>query len=188
MLTILLTIFVCILVPVYTINYGIRNFLWFSDIGLFLTVIALWFKSPLIISMAAVGIFIPEIIWCVDFFVNLLTRHAPLGLTKYMFDKNISLFVRLLSLFHLFLPVIWIVLLSEWGYDARAIYYQTGVAWLVLILTYRFTNKADNINWVFTPEKLGWKKISAPAWLIIMLILWPVVVMLPAEILFWFAF
>lgn len=43
-------------------------FLWFSDIALFAVGIALWTKSRLLISMMAVGVFILEIGWNIDFF------------------------------------------------------------------------------------------------------------------------
>ena len=48
--------FVVVTVPVYAVKYGFRNFLWFSDIGLLLTVPALWLESSLLASMMAVGL------------------------------------------------------------------------------------------------------------------------------------
>ncbi|MDQ3536294.1 MAG: membrane-associated protein [Bacteroidota bacterium] len=141
-------IFVLILVPVYWINYGPGNFLWFSDIALFAVGIALWTRSRLLISMMAVGVLILEIIWNIDFFFQLITRSELINLTNYMFNEELSLFLRGLSLFHVFLPAIVIWLLIKWGYDTKAFYYQWALTWIVLPLTYFLTNPQENINWV----------------------------------------
>src|SRR2546423_14580012 len=36
------------LVPVYVRQYGWRNFLWFSDVALFVTIAALWLENALL--------------------------------------------------------------------------------------------------------------------------------------------
>ena len=69
---VLLTLFVCVLVPVYWVKHGPTNFLWYSHVALFLTVAALWRESRLLLSMAAVGTLLPESAWCVDFLLGLL--------------------------------------------------------------------------------------------------------------------
>ena len=51
-LKIALTGFLAVLVPVYWRTYGPSNFLWVSDIGLFLTVAAVWVNHPLPLGMA----------------------------------------------------------------------------------------------------------------------------------------
>ena len=65
-------IFLLILVPVYWYNYGFANFLWLSDVGLFLTFIGLAYKSRLAMSMALVGVFLYEAAWFVDFVYHFL--------------------------------------------------------------------------------------------------------------------
>src|ERR1700746_2778972 len=148
MLKILFTIFLIILIPIYTKTYGFSNFLWLSDIGLFLTFFALWFKSSLLISMAAVGILPVEIIWCIDFFLHIITKRSYFEITNYMFDKNISIWIRSLSLFHIALPIILINYLIEWRYDYRAFYLQTCLVWLIFLLTYFLSPDKSNINWI----------------------------------------
>src|SRR5262249_40872039 len=49
------------------------NFLWFSDIALLVTMPALWLESPLLASMMAVAVTLPELAWNLDFFVRLTT-------------------------------------------------------------------------------------------------------------------
>src|SRR5439155_14563924 len=57
------TAFVVALVPIYRRQYGWRNFLWFSDIALFMTLPALWLERPLLASMPAVSVLVPEAAW-----------------------------------------------------------------------------------------------------------------------------
>ena len=99
-----ITVFLAVLVPVYLHTYGPTNFLWFCDAALILTVTGMWLESPLLISMCAVGILLPQCLWLADFGVNLLGFHF-LNLTSYMFDPHLPLFTRGLSLFHGWLPL-----------------------------------------------------------------------------------
>ncbi|RDI42703.1 hypothetical protein [Aquicella lusitana] len=167
---ILVTLFVAVLVPVYWKHYGPQNFLWLSDIGLFLTCLALWFQSPLLVSMAIIGILPFEVMWVIDFCYQLLRGSKWLGVSDYMFDSHYSAFLRGLSLFHIVMPVIWIVCLIYWGYDVRAFYYQTALFWVVIILTYLLTDPKENINWVFMPQTQGWRWLLPQFWLAILLI------------------
>src|ERR1017187_4802667 len=93
------TVFLAVLIPVYLHTYGPTNFLWFCDTALLLTVAGMWLESSLLISMCAVGILLPQGLWLADFCSNLLGFHL-LGLTSYMFDRQLPLFTRGLSLFH----------------------------------------------------------------------------------------
>ena len=78
------TLFVCLLVPIYWRQYGLVNFLWFSDIALLVLVPALWLESPLLISMMALAVVLPELAWNVDYFFRLATGVSLIGLTSYM--------------------------------------------------------------------------------------------------------
>ena len=105
------TLFVAVTVVVYSVKYSLGNFLWFSDIALLTSVPALWLESSLLASMIAVGIVLPEVLWNVSFFGQLLTGRRITGLTDYMFDPRKPLYLRALSLFHVFLPVmlLWMI-------------------------------------------------------------------------------
>ena len=56
-----------VLVPVYWHYYGPTNFLYFCDMALILTLVGIWIESPLLVSMCAVGILVPQTLWVVDF-------------------------------------------------------------------------------------------------------------------------
>ena len=140
--------FIALLAPVYWWKYGPANFLWFCDIALGLTLVSLWLEVSLPASMAALGL-LPEFYWNLDFFARLVLGVNVGGLSSYMFDGHWPLYLRGLSLFHIFLPVLLIWLIWRLGYDRRALAAQTAVAWVVLPCCYLFTRREANINWVF---------------------------------------
>src|SRR5688500_18541001 len=109
-LKLVLTLFVFVQVPFYWATYGPTVFLYFCDVALLLTLASVWLESPLLASMPAVGILLPQALWVVDFLGGLV-GYPITGMTAYMFDENISLFARAISLFHGWLPflVLWLV-------------------------------------------------------------------------------
>lgn len=122
------TAFLAVLVPVYWANYGPTNFLYFCDISLFLTLAAVWTQKPIFASMAAVGLLIPQLLWCVDFAAELTGLHLA-SMTAYMFNSSSPLHLRALSLFHGWLPFLLFFLVVRLGYDRRAF-----VAWTLLAI------------------------------------------------------
>lgn len=176
------TTFVVILVPIYWVNYGPTNFLWLSDIGMLSTVYLVWFRSPLINSMMAVGVLPVELAWAVDFFGELLFNLSLINIADYMFDPEKSFLLRGLSLFHLVTPVIWIWLLRRWGYDPRALKAQTVLFWLAITATYFWAHPEKNINWVFQAREMGWR-ISPQLWLAALLVFYPIIIHLPTHYL-----
>ena len=65
------TAFLAVMIPVYWANYGPTNFLYFCDMALLITLVGIWREDALLISMPAVGILIPQALWCLDFLVQL---------------------------------------------------------------------------------------------------------------------
>ncbi|HJY05908.1 MAG TPA: hypothetical protein VJ323_06300 [Bryobacteraceae bacterium] len=178
------TLFVCLLVPIYWRQYGPVNFLWFSDIALLAMVPALWFESPLLISMMALAVVLPEMAWNVDYFFRLATGVSLIGLTSYMFDRTIPLFIRGLSLFHVVLPLLLIWMLSQLGYDGRALLWQTLVAVMVLPLSYFLSNPRENVNWVYGFGETPQTRVPAPLFVLFLMLLFPLGVYLPTHLLF----
>jgi len=190
-LKIVYTIFVAVLVPKYWIDYGPTNFLYFCDIALLMTLAAVWTESPLLASMPAVGIVFPQIIWAVDF----LLAFAGLPnttVTGYMFDENIPLFTRGLSLFHAWLPFLLLYLVWKLGYDRRALKYWIVLAWIVLLVSFFLMppppaptdnpNMPVNINYVHgfsTTEPQAW--MPPLAYLALIMIAGPLVIFIPTH-------
>jgi hypothetical protein len=177
------TLMVAVIVPVYLAYYGPANFLWFSDVALVVTGLALWMESPLLVSMMTVGVLLPELLWNVSLFTRLLTGIRISGLSDYMFDTRIPKWIRALSLFHVVLPVLMLWMVHRLGYDPRALPAQTALAWVILPLTYAVTKPEDNINWVYGPGARPQRQVSPPLYLAFVLIFFPLIVYVPTHLL-----
>lgn len=173
------TVFLCVLVPVYWIWLGPANFLWASDIALFITLAALWLESRFLASMMTLAVLLPELLWNVDFFGRLLG--GDVLATAYMFDQETPLLVRGLSLFHVVLPVLLLWMLFRLGYDKRALPAQTLLAWIVLPISYWFTDPARNINGVFGLGQSPQELMPGAWYLLLMMVLIPLLVYLPTH-------
>lgn len=176
------TAFVALIVPVYVRQYGWANFLWFSDIALFGTAVALWLESPLLTSTVMVGAIGLELAWNVEFFQRLFTGKKLAGLAAYMFDPHIPLLVRGLSLFHVFVPVLLIWMIRRLRYDGRAFFLQILVAWVVLPASHLCSTVEDNVNWshgLGTPPRT-WG-VPQPVFVGLLMIAFPVLLYLPTH-------
>lgn len=150
--------FVAVLIPIYWRDYGPTNFLYFCDVALLLTFVGMWWETSLLISMCSVGLLLPQSLWLVDFGGNLLGVNLT-GMTGYMFDPNLPLFTRGLSLFHGWLPLLLVWLLVRLGYDKRAFPAWTVLASALVLVCYFFLPPAGahlanphtplNVNYVY---------------------------------------
>jgi hypothetical protein len=179
------SLFLCVLVPAYWMHYGPANFLWFSDISLFAVLFALWLESPLLASMQAVSVTLLELAWLVDFLGSIALGTDLLGLSGYMFDSEIPLFIRGLSLFHLWLPFLLLWMVWRLGYDRRAWLAQSMLAWAVLLVCYLATDPADNINWVFGPGEKPQDWMRPELYFVLVMLIFPFGVYWPSHLLLW---
>jgi hypothetical protein len=183
--------FMAVLVPVYWYYYGPTNFLYFCDAALILTLVGIWIESPLLISMCAVGIVLPQAVWVVDFLANLVG--IPLtGMTDYMFLADHSLFLRGLSLFHGWLPFVLVYLVWTLGYDRRALPGWTALAWVLILVCYFFMPPPNpdpglapvNINYVWGMSDTAAQSFVPPAvWLAGLIVGMPLLMFLPAHVI-----
>ena len=174
------TAFVAVLVPVYLRQYGPGNFLWFSDIALFAGCLALWLELPLLASMQAIAVLIPELLWTADFVLRLV-RGRGLGggtMTQYMFDTSIPRATRALSLFHLWLPPALIWMVWRMGYDRRALAAQVVSGGILVIASRLLTDPKENVNWAHQ-----WPFFQGRWPVVLGVLLMPVVFYLPAHLL-----
>ena len=156
-LKVIYSAFLAVLIPVYWANYGPTNFLYFCDIALLITLYGVWVESSVAVSMAAVGIMIPQIFWCLDFAAQGFWPHA--GMTGYMLDTTKPLFLRCLSLFHGWLPFLLVYLISRLGYHRRALVAWTVLGWALCLVAYfclppagahlADPNQPMNVNYVY---------------------------------------
>ena len=170
-----------VIVPIYAFEHGLANFLWFSNVALILAAVATVLEHKKLASMIAVGVLIPELAWNFDLFIALVTGSHPLGLTRYMFQADIPLIARLLSLYHVILPPLLIYLLYQLGYHHHAWRTQIILGWAVLLATYTLTDPQANINWAFGPGEEPQTFTHPLAWLAIILIAYPLLIVLPTH-------
>jgi hypothetical protein len=175
------TLFVCLLVPVYWRRYGAANFLWFSDIALLVTVIALWLESSMLAGMMGIAVVLPELAWNIDFLVRLITGAPLIGLSAYMFDRSIPRSLRALSLFHVGLPLLLLWMIHRLGYDERALIAQTVVAMIVLPLSYWFSEPKENINWVYGFGGRPQTRVPAIWFLMLVIVMFPLAIYVPTH-------
>jgi hypothetical protein len=172
-------LFLLVLVPVYWHHYGTAHFLWFSDVVLLLTFVAVVFEQRLLASMQAAGGLVLESFWMLDFLVLLVTGIELTGLTAYMLEADRELYLRLLSLFHVAMPPILLWLVWRWGYDRRAFGWQALLIVAVIPASYLFTDPDSNVNWVHGYENIGFIDLHPIVYLIgltlflVMAVLWP---------------
>ena len=183
------TAYAAVIVVVYAKKYPLWNFLWFSDIALIVTVPALWLENSLLASMMLISILLPELFWNLGFFGRLLTGKRLGGLTDYMFDSTKPLYLRGLSLFHVFLPLVLLWMVARLGYDPRALVAQTALACIVLPLCYFIADpKRDNVNGVFGWNSTPQTRMHPLAWLGLAMLVFPVLIYLPTHFLLAAAF
>src|SRR5579863_1897125 len=135
--------------PIYWHTWGASNFLQLCDVAVILSCIGIWTNSDLLISSQAVSALLVDMAWTLDAAWRLSTRHHLLGGTEYLFDASKPLCIRLLSLYHLVLPVLLLWLLHRRGYDRRGWALQSAIALPVFIAS-RFTIPEKNMNFAFT--------------------------------------
>jgi len=180
------TLFVVLLASVYLTEYGIENFLWGSDIALLVTVFGLWLENRFLISMMIIGVLLPEFLWNIAFFFQLIAGYdvLSLNLTAYMFDPNRLLILRYLSLFHVFLPIVLCYAVLRLGYDSRAFRAQCLLVWIILPVSYFFTDPERNINGVFGLGAEPQTMMSGGAYLLLIMLLYPLLLSLPTHLVF----
>jgi hypothetical protein len=187
------TAFVAVLVPYYWVTYTPWNFLYFCDVALLLTLVAIWTENALLISMSGVGIVLPQTLWVLDFLTRAVAGIHITGMTAYMFDPAIPLFVRGLSTFHGWLPFLLVYLLSRVGYDRRAYRAHAVLAVALLLVCFylapkpppsaEFPNHAVNINYVYGMNDKQPQTVVAPElWLLLMMAMNVVVLYVPTHL------
>jgi len=183
------TAFMAVFIPVYWHYYGPSNFLYFCDVALIITLIAVWIESPLLVSMCAVGILLPQIYWCIDFIANAFGVSLT-GMTNYMLNPNSWWFLRGLSLFHGWIPFVLLYLVWKLGYDKRGLPAWTVLAWALLLVCFLFMPppRPDpgltpvNINYVWGMNDAAAQTWVHPyVWLAGLMIGLPLIVFVPTH-------
>lgn len=164
--------------PAYAVYWGWPNFLHFCDVAVLLACVGFLCGDALLLSSQAVSSLVPDLLWSLDAGWRLLSGRNLVGGTEYLWDARVPLWVRLLSLFHVVLPILLILALRRTGYDRRAWALQSSIA-AVLLVASRFADPARNLNFAFADPILHRALGPAPVHLAIILyvtvgiIYWP---------------
>lgn len=156
----------------YARGWGLANFLHLCDLAVILACLGLWRGSPLILSSQAVSSLVVDVAWDLDLSWRLATGRHLIGGTEYMFDDRFPLALRVLSLFHVALPMLLVWALRRIGYDTRALALQSAIAVAVLCLS-RVVRPDANINFAHQDPFL--RRSWGPAPLHLAVILLPLV-------------
>ena len=143
-----------------------------------LTLVGIWLANPLLLSSQAVGSVAAGFFWILDVGWRLTTGRFLVGGTEYMWDTRYPLWVRLLSTFHVGLPLVLLWTLRKVGYDRRALGVQAAIAAVLLIIS-RFLSAELNMNYAYRDPVFHRAWGPAPAHLamifipLVVLIYWP---------------
>jgi hypothetical protein len=129
----------------YWYAWGPANFIHLCDIAVILTCIGVWSNNSLLISSQAVSSVVIDIVWTLDVAARLVFGRHLIGGTEYLFDAAMPLWARLLSLFHVVLPIVLLWSLTRLGYDRRGWKLQSAILLPVLIAS-RFVTPGQNLN------------------------------------------
>ena len=133
---------------VYWHSWGPLNFLHFCDISEILACVGFMVDGPLLVSSQAVASLFVDAAWTLDAGCAFFLRRHLIGGTEYLFDPSHALWVRLLSLFHIALPVLLLWALHRCGYDRRGLPLQLAIA-LPGFIASRFAPASQNLNYAY---------------------------------------
>jgi hypothetical protein len=166
---------------VYWRSWGPLNFLHFCDIAEILSCVGFIADSALLISSQAVASLLVDAAWALDAGWTIVFGRHLIGGTEYLFDPSHALWVRLLSLFHLALPVLLLWALYRLGYDRRGFPLQLAIALPAFIVS-RFAPASQNFNYAFTDPFFHRAWGPAPLHIVVAFLFMLVVVYLPTHL------
>lgn len=141
----------CIWTIAYWRYFGPQFLLWFCCLANVYVLLGCLTQRALWFSLAALAALGPQVLHSVDLAFRLLTQASPSGATDYMFDATRPITVRLLSLFHVWMPVLIVYALRRVGYDQRALAIQTLIASVVVVVSYSMFDPARDTNDLMMP-------------------------------------
>jgi hypothetical protein len=173
--------------PTYIQVWGWANLLHLCDIAVILGCAGLWWGSSLLISSQAVGSLAAGILWSTDVAWRLVTGRFLVGGTQYMWDTRFPLWARLLSSFHITLPLALFWAMRKIGYDRRALALQATIAAGLFVVS-RFLPGELNMNYVYQDPLFHRSWGPAPVHLAVIFVGLVTLLYWPAHLLFGWMF
>ena len=178
------TAWVVFWVAVVLANQGPQNFFWLCNIAQFIILYAIWRGDRLLFSSQAGVVILVGLVWAIDFTIAIaLGGRSPTGFTAYMFDDDYSLLTRVVSLYHVGLPVFVIRLLPRMGYDDRGPWLQSAIGVLGILGSWLFTEPVRNVNVVYHPFGIELFETVELLWIGLLIVGYPLVLFFPGHFL-----
>lgn len=168
-------------VPVVLTNQGPQNFFWLCNLAQFITLYAIWTENRLLIASQVGVVTVVGIGWTLDVAAGVALGDSPTGLTAYMFSDRLPLIARLSSLYHIFLPILLIVLVWRLGYDRRGPWLQCVIGGGAIIGGWLFTEPERNVNWMFYAFGSEQTWMPEPLWALVLMVAYPVLFYFPGH-------
>jgi len=169
--------------PLYTWSWGWQNMLHLCDVSVVIACLGLWFRQSLLVSSQALLAPLVGVLWSLDVLWRIVTAHHLVGGTEYMWDQHYALWIRLLSCFHIVLPMVLLWALQILGYDRRALAFQSAITGVLLIFS-RFLSPQLNMNYAFQDPLLHRTWGPAPTHLAVILLGALMIFFLPTHLVF----
>lgn len=176
------TVWMAVWVSIILSNQGPQNFFWLCNMAQFLILYGVWTGNRLILSSQAGMVTIVGTAWTLDFTTGLLAGgNSPLGFTAYMFSDELSLIARGSSLYHVGVPPFLIWLLWHVGHDRRGPWLQCLIGAAGILGGWLVTEPYRNLNWVYEPAGIEQVWMPTPAFVGLLLVLYPLILFFPGD-------
>jgi hypothetical protein len=135
--------------------FGPQSMLWMCCVANVALLLGLWLDKPVWISFAGLAVLLAQILYTADLAGALLFDVHLSGATRYLFDSTQPAYIRTLSLFHVWSPLLLLTLLSRTGYDRRALLLVALCALVLFPVCFASFDPARNTNDAVMPTVDG---------------------------------
>lgn len=136
------------LINAFVVLQKVNDFLWLCYVGLFLIGIGLLLKNDALVQSQLLLLFIPDLLWTLDFITYAFVGSSFLGISDYVFSLTHPLTI-IVSLQHLAIVPFALFILQKQSRGMLALPVALGEATLAFILSRALAPEAENLNCVY---------------------------------------
>ncbi len=146
---VLVFVWLAVYIPSYYLAYGSQHFLQLCNVGVLISCLALMTKNSILISSQFLASAAIAVFWLADVLSFLFIGQHLHGGTQYLWDSSIFLPARILSVYHIVLPVILWREIKILGYDGRGFVVQTLITAIVFSVSCFIATPDNNLNYLY---------------------------------------
>lgn len=129
--------------------FGFPSILWISYLAFLFIGIGILTRNSYLIGSQLNIVFIPYLIWCIDFFYILITSKSLWGIADFLFATE-YLLPKIVTIQHLIIIPIMLISLYFIKFKRKDFWkFSLVQITIVYLLTIIFSESSKNINWVF---------------------------------------